>query len=493
MSSVNQYTKAGYWKSQLQQLPARPASPSAFSFQASAPWIMLIVATIGIGVAGYLAWVGLTSSKIAGCSGGSLFDCNHVTTTKWSTVMGIPVGVPALGLYAVMIGCLAYLVGKPSDATPVAIKWTLVTSAAIAGLAAVWFISLQLFVVKHLCSYCLVTHTCSLVIAGLALSQVNLSMKRKTISGILAFGAIGSLALVQTLSPAPPTFEVETFPAAGGEASSSDGEVFGAPVFDAPDNAADSAIFEAPGHEDAPKQKAEDEESTSVLTAPVSLQINSINPAIGMSSLLWITIHDDDDVNEEERRLVPINGGQFKLDVDQWPICGDPNASKMTIEMFDYTCPHCRKSHASIKSAMDRMNQEFAVLSLVVPMNSRCNSAVTQDHPKHATACELAHLSIAVWQADPEKYSEYHDWLFTGEHAPDPATARSRAATMVGQERLDEVLKSGTPQNYVARLSELYRAVGSGQIPKMFIGNQKIVGEINSADALIEIIQRQSW
>ena len=57
-----------------------------------AAW-MLLPAAIALGISGYLSYASLTSSDIAGCSGGQVFDCGHVLSTKWSKWFGVPVSL----------------------------------------------------------------------------------------------------------------------------------------------------------------------------------------------------------------------------------------------------------------------------------------------------------------------------------------------------------------------------------------------------------------
>ena len=119
--------------------------------------ILTMCCVIAIGVSGYLTYATLTSSKIAGC-GGNLFDCSHVTNSKWSTWLGIPVSIMAIGSYLALSTALivALSVGSAKVRN---LAWTAVSTFAIAaGLAALWFTGLQVFIMNHYCSYCLVAH-----------------------------------------------------------------------------------------------------------------------------------------------------------------------------------------------------------------------------------------------------------------------------------------------------------------------------------------------
>ena len=133
------------------------------------------------------------------------------------------------------------------------------------------------------------------------------------------------------------------------------------------------------------------------------------------------TQKDDTKTNEPqqeekpERRLIAISGGTVKLDVRQWPLVGCPTAKHVFVEMFDYACPHCRKTHEAVKGAFATLGEDVAmVLLLPVPMNAGCNDAVRSTGAKFRDSCKLSKLAVAVWRVAPDKFGEFHDWMFEG-------------------------------------------------------------------------------
>ena len=131
------------------------------------PFLMSPIALVALGISAYMTYVGLTGSEIAGCGGGGTFSCDHVLTSRWSKVFGIPVGLPAMGMY---VGLVLVLATLASGVTGTLKKWGWAITGvmtASAAFAAIWFIGLQVFVIGHLCPYCLGAHTCGLVLFGL--------------------------------------------------------------------------------------------------------------------------------------------------------------------------------------------------------------------------------------------------------------------------------------------------------------------------------------
>lgn len=198
---------------------------------------------------------------------------------------------------------------------------------------------------------------------------------------------------------------------------------------------------------------------------------------------------DDPDDAKPERRVIRIIG-DTKLDVRQWPLIGKPDAKYVFVEMFDYTCPHCRDMHHEIDAALKKFGDDLAVLTLQVPLNASCNNQIGGTESQHRESCEIANYAIAVWRLKPGKYHEYHDWLFEPKVARSTAAARERAVEIVGEERLKKILNQQLPQKFIASHVKLYAKAGAGSIPKMLFPNITLVGNVGSAK-LCETIERE--
>ena len=188
-----------------------------------------------------------------------------------------------------------------------------------------------------------------------------------------------------------------------------------------------------------------------------------------------------------ERRLLTFAGNRFTLDIKQWPLLGKTDAKFVFVEMFDYTCPHCRNTHQAITGAQKRYGNDLAIFALPVPLESACNPAASGG--SHPGACEMAKIAIAVWRLEPEKFQTFHDWMFQG-HRTVP-TARQFAETLVDKERLRIELSSDVPRQYISRHVSLYQRVGSGQVPKLIFPATTMQGEVNSSVTLCNAIERE--
>lgn len=537
-------------------------------------WTFRVVCLIALSISGYLAWTAFNSSEVAGCGGGSVFDCGHVLTSKYAKVLGIPVSVPAFGLYASLLGVLAFM--RPN--TPPRLLqagWTVLTVGALAaGLAALWFISIQVFELEHLCSYCLGAHSCGLVLTAIILWKRPLgTFHTGTLSSISMAGVAGLMA-IQVNSEAPQTYTVEVYEdeeTSVAEAADSSESTFEAPVvFDAPGAESSAApVFEPPVFEppvvdkptevraakpvrieDPPKPEeepvtdardtnpeitsvsreqvvieladdaaaddaaAEDEldsdsavdddsgqprESSSSVAAAAFLFISPSTARMASRLLAWDETESDEKVaeaqSEEEatpapaERLVTVAGKRFSLNSRHWPILGDPDAKYIFVEMFDYTCPHCRRTHQTIDDAFEKYGDDLAVIALAVPLEGKCNDTVSSTSSTHRNACELAKIAIAVWRVSPGQFKQFHDWMF--ERTRSPSEARRYAEELVGKDRLEAELKLPHAESYISRHVDLYKRVGQGSVPKLMFPRSTMTGSVTSSRALISAIERE--
>lgn len=226
-------------------------------------WMLRLFCCVAMGISIYLAHAALTGSKVAGCgSGGSVFDCGHVLTSKWSRVFNIPVSVPAIGLYATALIALAFYNPNVSRERSEVI-WTLMTFLALsAAMAALWFIGLQVFVIKHFCPWCLGAHTCGLLLCGAILWRRPVRIRQ--MAPLCAFAAAGlcGLATTQVFSAEPPKYEVERFDTEPNNGVTDSPDTFESPLDD-------DGFIGAPGDDDGVMDSPMDEEDDALFDAPV--------------------------------------------------------------------------------------------------------------------------------------------------------------------------------------------------------------------------------
>ena len=524
-------------------------------------WSLRLICLTALGISLYLAWTSFSMGEVFGCGGGEVFDCNDVMTSQWSKVAGVPVSIPAGGLYACLLSLLMFARRNGPLRLRQMVWGGMTLGGVMAGLAALWFIGLQVFVLHHLCAYCLVVHGCGIILAGMVLTSGLAPFSLKFKSSAVSILGVTVLIGIQIFTPKPDQYEIvrydnvtpSTSDTATVEANGSETDVFAAPdeVFAAPVD-----VFEAPGADDAsvetqsPATRSEGDSTdnkgsdadpsvatTLLLIAPprflrlTDLLCSGIQELEGGAANADNAAAASNDNSEQksvapvqeattdaaaagseksdsppqatdtaasdkavdaapkapERRLLTFAGNRFTLDVKQWPLLGKPDAKHVFVEMFDYTCPHCRNTHFAIAGAMKQYGDDLAILVLPVPLESGCNPTVTGSG--HAGACELARIAIAVWRIEPSKFIEFHDWMFAGNRTA--AAARLHAETLVSKEKLKKELGSGVPSQYITRHVKLYEKVGSGQVPKLIFPAATLNGEVNSSTSLCSTIERE--
>ena len=453
----------------------------------SGKWVtvLAIASFIALASSGYLTYVALTSSKIAGCGGGRLFNCGHVISSRWSLWLGIPVSLLAVGLYLALASSLFVGASKTFSSSLRHVAWAFTSVLAIAaGLSAIWFISLQVFVLNHLCTYCLVAHFCGLVAASAVLWLKPIGLAgMKTIS-MASFAGFIVLVGGQLLTEPPKTYRIEQHEA---PASESDVEIFEfeAPVAPATDSSAAPQVLS-----DLLSASHVKNGITSLLVPVAALKLQVTSSADGAATQ-QAAGQTKNGGKAASRRMVAINGGAIHLDVAQWPVAGSTSAKYIFVEMFDYSCLHCRQTYAAIKSAKETLAGDMAVVVLPVPLNAACNGTIQVTDPVFDESCEISTLAVAVWRVDPAKFTDFHNWMFVNDEAPTYAIAKAHAETLVDAEKLNTEIASGVPTQYLAKTVELYKRAGSGNIPKLIFPTTSIVGEFTSSEGLVEVIKQQ--
>jgi uncharacterized membrane protein len=174
-------------------------------------WTLRILCVTALVITGYLAITALRSEDVAGCSG-TYWDCSHVLHSRWSKVFTLPVSIPAFGLYTILLAALT-VSRQAAFGSRLIWAWGIVTVGAIAaGIAAIWFISLQVFSVGHLCAYCLAAHGCGLALClGIVWKAPLGARMTAKLAGLSVLGA-GALIAAQVMAAPPPTYKIEHFP-----------------------------------------------------------------------------------------------------------------------------------------------------------------------------------------------------------------------------------------------------------------------------------------
>ncbi|MCC6509549.1 MAG: thioredoxin domain-containing protein, partial [Pirellulaceae bacterium] len=485
------YTTASAYSPARLEVATRNRLPLLFG-------IAVLLSSTALAISGYLSYVAFTSSKIVGCGGG-MFDCDHVLHSQWSTMLGLPVAAWASSMYLGVLAALLFSARAAVSPVPSALRqwtWFIVTTAAVsAGLAALWFTGLQVFVLEHLCPWCLGAHTCGLLLCISTLVLSPLPAKVKGLGASLGFTGTLGLVVIQLMTPAPPTFTIEEFPAA----PAVEGGVVEEPeMFDAPGEG--DEVFMAPDTDTSSLAKPALQFTRSLawaqplvvwLSQPASLLVSQValagpNQQAGNQQAgkqdgqppAQEKPKDEEKAEKPAERLVHLSGANIKLRVKQWPLIGSPDAKYVFVELFDYTCSHCRATQKAIKGAQAHFKDDLAIVVMAVPLSRQCNDTVASDNASHRESCEISQIALALWKVNPEKYPELHEWLLTTSPIPTAAAARAKAIQLVDANALAGQMDNAA--KFIRSHVDIYRRMKAGPVPKLIFANTVSTGEMTS-------------
>ena len=128
------------------------------------PWAATIAALAGLADSIYLTIAHYTTPKLLACPHVSILNCGKVTTSVYSSILGVPLAV---------LGLLFFVAVVPLQLPQVwRIKYPLVIwgRLAMAGsgiLMIFWLVYVELFKLNAICVYCTAVHIITLILFGL--------------------------------------------------------------------------------------------------------------------------------------------------------------------------------------------------------------------------------------------------------------------------------------------------------------------------------------
>jgi uncharacterized membrane protein len=424
-------------------------------------WALLAVAILG---AGYLAWLAIHNGPAAGCGPGS--GCDKVLHSRWAYWLDLPVSVPAVLVYLALLGATV-LLQKRSSPDDQRGSWAaiIILSVIVAG-AALWFVGLQVFVIKAFCKFCMTAHACGFAAALLCLKNIPLAadpdtpmwttgsgkrgVPRQAVFSLVLIGLAGVavLAVGQVLVQKQRNM-VKVLPVAGARA-------------------------------------------TKTAALPASAKANHSTPeALGGPST-------NQPASPNARliapRLLSLYSNQFLIKLDDVPMIGSPDSPRVIVYLFDYNCPHCRALHSILVETCRQFTNQLGIVCLPMPMSTDCNPFIPANFNFGLNSCEYARLGLAVWRAKPEAQRQFDDWMFTPGEPPPVEKAWEYAAQLVGADKLAAALADPWIQQQITTDCQLHfanwQATGRPAMPQLIIGKAISLGPLNSVNHLLVLLNK---
>jgi uncharacterized membrane protein len=428
-------------------------------------WVRALLAVAVVG-AGYLAWVSIHNGPVVGC--GPESGCNKVLQSRWAYWLGIPVSVPALLVYLALMGATVLLRKRtaPDDERG---SWAaIIALAVIVAGAALWFVGLQVFVIKAYCKFCMTAHACGLAAALICLRHIPLAVDPDTPmwssgsgkrgvprSGVLSIMLVG-LAGVAVLAAGQLLVQKERNVVKDLRAGIA--QPGKRPVRPG-----------TPGGTDYLAQAAAVAARYSVGPPPPHPQM--IAPRV------WSLYSND-----------------FVLKLDALPMMGPPAASNVIICLFDYTCPHCRLLHPILLDTQRLFSNRLGIVCLPMPISTNCNPFLPQYAHSVSNACEYARLGLAVWRANPAAHRQFEEWMFADPRPAPLEQAQQYAAQLVGTEKLQAAAADKWVAEQLATDCRLHRTnwtvAETPALPQLILGDAVSSGPLNSVEHLLILLNR---
>lgn len=129
-------------------------------------WAIIIVSFLGFLDASYLTIAHYTGSQL-NCS--IIKGCDQVTTSSYSEIFGIPVALLGMFYYlTVLLLTLFYFDSKNQTILKLIFPLT-----CLGLIASAWFMYAQIFIIKALCQYCIVSAITSTTLFILGISTLK--------------------------------------------------------------------------------------------------------------------------------------------------------------------------------------------------------------------------------------------------------------------------------------------------------------------------------
>ncbi len=184
------------------------------------------------------------------------------------------------------------------------------------------------------------------------------------------------------------------------------------------------------------------------------------------------------------------------------PTLGNPDAPSVMALLYDYNCAFCREAHVQVADAVAHFDGQLAVVMLPTALDTACNQHVQNPNPHSATSCELARLALAVWVAEPAKFSTFDLALIKliDARADDGALPiaiinseiRPLAEQLVGKAALEQALADPRIDELMETSGEIYglaKIQGRRGVPRLVIAGRALPGFVDAKQLITFLTQ----
>jgi protein-disulfide isomerase/uncharacterized membrane protein/peroxiredoxin len=377
----------------------------------------------------------LVPGALCGPDGG----CAQVLSSKWSTIGGVPVTVPAIALFGWLAALSLLSLRGKFEADRLA---AYAVSGALAGVGLGGFLLYEMLVsVGEICPYCLIMDG-----SNLAVLLLGAACHRGGMRG--GFRAAMALLKKPTLSaPAPLVLAIAVVAAFG----------------------LDSASRNHWKNQPAPVVEATPTPSTAPPAASAVAQPTAPAASGTIRVVLTEDVHD-----------IPLDASI--------PQKG-PKDAPVTIVLFeDFQCPFCKKLSGNVELLLEEV-KDVRVAFMHFPMHQQCNATTLQKN-MHKFACVAA--SAGVCAHEQGKFWPMHDLMFRNNQDLAVRDLQGYAAEAgLDVAKWQTCMRDPATTEKVKADSKIGGDAGVSGTPALFVNGHRLVGAqpVESLKATIEAVR----
>jgi hypothetical protein len=189
-------------------------------------------------------------------------------------------------------------------------------------------------------------------------------------------------------------------------------------------------------------------------------------------------------------------GGLANLDPAALPRLGPLENKYVIVELFDYTCTHCRRLHEQLVEARQQLNGQLTIVLVPVPLSQKCNDLMSEENSTSPDACDIAKLSLMIWRLSPDRYEEFHDWMYAyeGDKPRFFREARRRVVMITTEDALSAIERDSAFDRQIARHVDMYAESadsGADLMPQIMTRYKILSGEFESAAELLAAMKEE--
>lgn len=189
------------------------------------------------------------------------------------------------------------------------------------------------------------------------------------------------------------------------------------------------------------------------------------NPEVVREALIELERREEEAQNAARRDAVS-SVSEFLFNSTRQVELGNPRGDITLVEFFDYNCGYCRRAMDDVLRLLDE-DKNLRVVLKEFPVLGQ-------------GSVEAARVAIAVNEAAPEKYLEFHKTLLSARGQANQELAL-QVAEQVGLNRSDVEATMGSSPEVRATIEEVYslaNRLGLTGTPSFVVGDEVVMGAV---------------